>query len=99
MAPETATQQGKVGSHAPEGGQQRPTGIDPKTAVPLSVVTDYFRNHAKRAVSNNEKKWLYDFAEGLGPAIVNNLHGPGSITTQEFMTACGIDPHWGNVEN
>jgi len=97
---ETGVKEQQVGKNSPSQGGLGQAQHGHDANVPLSTVTSYIRNVAKRAVSNTEKKWLYDFVEGLGPAIVNHIpSGPGAVTTQEFLLACGIDPHWGNIEN
>jgi hypothetical protein len=62
--------------------------------VPLSAITGYFKSHANRAVTNTQKKYLWEIVEGLGPAIVNHTNG---VTSQEFIVACGVNPEWANL--
>jgi hypothetical protein len=75
-------------------GHDQARNTQHNTSVPLQTITDYFKSHANRAVTNTQKKYLYEIVEGMAPGISGHANG---VTTQEFITACGVNPEWANL--
>ena len=86
-------EQGQTGT-GQQGAKNHAAPLFPNVNIPLSTITSVFYSHAKRAVSNSDKKCLYGMAYDLGAAITN--HAP-AVTKAEWLTACGIKPEWGEI--